>query len=105
MAEKSRWQIYMDLQKARNQADKLEEAARSIRGESRRFETCRAEVRQAWEGDNAARFTNKMGMVSQDLEKIAKRLDETAGIIRRNAKRMYDAEMEAKRLAEIRSHS
>lgn len=105
MAEKSRWQIHMDLTKARDQASKLEEAARSIRNESKRFETCRSDVKQAWEGDNATQFTYKMGHVSEDLEKIAKQLDKAAETIRKNAKRIYDAEMEAKRLADIRNHS
>lgn len=105
MAEKSRWQIHMDLVKAREQATKLEEAAKSVRNESKRFETCRNEVRQAWEGDNATKFTGKMGLVSEDLNKIASQLEKTADVIRKNAKKIYDAEMEAKRLAEIRNHS
>lgn len=102
MAEKSRFQIDMDLVKARNQARKLDEAARSVRRESERFESCRADVKQAWEGDNAARFTGKMNKVSNDLEKIAKQLEKTAEVIRKSAKKIHDAEMEAKRLADIR---
>lgn len=102
MAEKSRFQIEMDLAKARNQARKLEEAARSVRRESERFESCRSDVRQAWEGDNATRFTNKMNKVSNDLTKVANQLDRTADAIRKSAKKIHDAEMEAKRLADIR---
>ena len=105
MAEKSRWQIYMDLQRAKDQADKLYEAASSISGEADRFETCMSEVKHAWEGENAAKFTNKMGQVSEDLVKMAKKLEETADTIRKNAERIYNAEMEAKRLADIRNHS
>lgn len=105
MAEKSKTQIWYDLQKARAQADKLEEAAGAIRRESGRFGDCRADVMQAWEGDNATKFAGKMGIVTEDLTKIAAQLEKTAGVIRQNARNIYDAEMEAKRLAEIRNHS
>ena len=100
---KSTFQIAMDFQKAKNQAGKLEDAARTIRRESNRFTSCRNDVAAAWTGDNASRFTNKMGMVSEDLEKIAKNLEKTADAIRKNAKTIYDAEMEAKRIADIRT--
>lgn len=103
--EKSRLQIWMDFQKARAQADKLEEAAKSIKSESVRFSACRAEVANAWEGSNASKFTSKMGIVSEDLNKIASQLNRTAEVIRKNAKNLYDAEMEAKRIADLRNHS
>lgn len=103
--EKSRLQIWMDFQKARAQAEKLEEAAKNIRRESGRFSDCRAEVASAWEGSNATKFTGKMGIVSEDLKKIAAQLEKTAGVIRKNAKNLYDAEMEAKRIADLRNHS
>ena len=102
MAQKSNLQIFMDLVKAREQANKLDEAAKSIRKESSRFEECRADIKQSWEGDNANSFTGKMGIVSDDLAKIAKQLEKTADVIRKNAQKIHDAEMEAKRLAEIR---
>ena len=105
MAGKSRLQIHMDLVKAREQAEKLEEAARSIRNECKRFNNCRSDIKQAWEGDNATKFIGKMNVVSEDLAKIAKQLEKTATVIRKNAKNIYDAEMEAKRIAETRSHS
>ena len=104
MAVKTNFQIAMDFQKAKNQASKLDEAARTIRRESNRFTNCRNDVAASWTGDNATRFTSKMGMVSEDLEKIAKNLEQTADVIRKNAKTIYDAEMEAKRIAEVRTY-
>ena len=103
--EKSRYQIRMDYKKAQDQADKLDEAAKCIRQEGNRFHSCRVDIKHAWEGDNAKKFTAKMGMVSEDLEKIAKQLEKTADAIRKSAKNIYQAEMEAKRLADIRNHS
>ena len=100
--EKSRHQIWMDLQKAKSQADKLYDAAASIKKESAKFNDCRADISQAWEGNNASKFISKMGSVSEDLNKIAAQLERTADVIRENAKNIYDAEMEAKRLADIR---
>jgi WXG100 family type VII secretion target len=100
---KSGTQIMMDFNKARSQATKLENAAASIRREANRFTQCRSDVAASWTGDNASRFVNKMGLVSEDLMKIAKNLEQTAATIRKNAKTIYDAEMEAKRIAEIRT--
>jgi len=103
--EKSRIQIWYDLAKANDQANKLDEAAKAIKNESERFEGCRSEVTRAWEGDNAARFAGKMDVVTSDLRTLAKQLEATADVIRKNARNIYDAEMEAKRLADIRNHS
>ena len=102
---KSSFQINMDFQKSKIQAAKLEDAASSIRRESGRFTNCRNDVAAAWTGDNASRFTNKMGMVSEDLEAIARNLEKTAAAIRKNAKTIYDAEMEAKRIAAQRTYN
>jgi hypothetical protein len=46
-----------------------------------------------------------MGMVAEDLEKMASNLEKTAAAIRKNAKTIYDAEMEAKRIADMRTYS
>ncbi len=101
---KSNSQILMDFNNAKRQAARLEDAARSIRRESGRMSDCRNDVSAAWSGDNASKFIAKMGIVSEDLEKIASSLEKTAEVIRKNAKTMYDAEMEAKRIAEERTH-
>lgn len=103
--EKSRIEIWYDLAKARDQANKLVEAAKAIRKEKERFEGCKAEVSGVWEGDNAIRFSRKMELIANDLTRTAQQLELTAEVIRDNAKRIYDAEMEAKRLADIRVHS
>lgn len=101
---KSGSQIVLDYNNACRQAAKLEQAAASVRKESRRFQGCRSNVAAAWKGENAERFTGKMGMVTEDLEKIAKSLDKAAEVIRTNARLIYEAEMEAKRIAETRTY-
>lgn len=90
MADISRWEMHMELVKAGEQAGKLEETARIVRNESQRVDTCRSEVRQAWESDNATRFMGKMGLFSEDLKKIANQLDHAADEIRKNARRKHD---------------
>jgi WXG100 family type VII secretion target len=95
----------MDFQRARAQADKIDNAASSIRRESGRFTDCRNGVASCWSGDNASRFVSKMGLVSEDLDNIARNLEKTADAIRHNAKVIYDAEMEAKRIAELRTYN
>lgn len=103
--EKSRSMIHQDLQQARRQAQKLEDAAAAIRRERNRMEECRSDVAQAWKSDSSARFTGKMSAVAEDLGKIEAQLTKTARVIRENAQTIYNAEMEAKRLADIRNHS
>ena len=95
-------QIVMDFNKAKRQADELDRTAKAIRSESRRFSECRSEVTHAWQSESAINFTNKMGMVAEDLTKIAGELEKAATVIRDSARRIYEAEMEAKRLAEKR---
>jgi uncharacterized protein YukE len=102
MIIKTTAQININFMHARQQADKLDRAASAIRREGKNFNNCRNDVAASSTGDNAARFTNKMGMVAEDLEKIARNLEQTASVIRKNAKTIYDAEMEAKRIAEAR---
>jgi uncharacterized protein YukE len=99
---KTSTEILMDFTNAKRQAGRLEEAARAIRVEALRMEDCRRSVCGAWSGDNALRYTSKMGHVSGDLERIANNLDKAAAVLRKNAKALFDAEMEAIRLAEAR---
>lgn len=103
--EKSRLMIWYDLQQARRQAEKLEEAAEAIKRERNRMVECRADVAQAWKSDSSAKFTGKMSAVVEDLAKIESQLRKTAGVIQKTARNIYEAEMEAKRLADIRNHS
>ena len=106
MAEiKSRAQITFDFEMARTQAARLEAAAADIRREAGLLTGYKAEVAGAWESDNSVRFTGKMGRTAEELIRIAARLERTAGTIQKNARIIYNAEMEAKRLADIRSHS
>ncbi|MBR0373657.1 MAG: hypothetical protein IJH91_03890 [Mogibacterium sp.] len=99
---KSEHQIWVDLNKAKQQAAELERAAQTIRTESAKFGEYRNEVAHAWTSDSSTAFTSKMGMVTEDLLKIARELDNAAAAIRQSAQRIYNAEMEAKRLAEQR---
>ena len=101
---KSGTQILMDYNMACSQAEKLERAATSIKKECNRFEDCRGNVSTAWKGDNATRFTGKMRLVTEDLMKIAKSLEQAAEVIRKNAKIIYEADMKAKSIAESRTY-
>ena len=103
--EKSRTRIALDYNRAKKQAASLEEAAANIRRESNRVRSCKADVAHSWQGDNASRFTGKMSLAAEDLDKIARQLERAAGVVRKNARNIYDAEMEAKRLADMRNHS
>ena len=94
MAEiKSRASIMLDYKKATTNADYLKEAARAIWKESKNVGYCRADVMQAWQGDNANIFTGKMNMLSDELSRLAKQLEDAADVIKKNAKNIYDTQI------------
>ena len=55
-----------------------------------------------WKGDNAGEYIKKGFALKEDMDKTVKDIRETAGTIRTVAKNIYDAEMEALRIAEER---
>lgn len=68
----------MAYNKAKTQAELLKEAAAAVRKESDNVTECREKVMYAWQGDNASAFSGKMNMVSEDLSRIAKQLEDAA---------------------------
>lgn len=55
-----------------------------------------------WKGDNAGEYIKKGFALKENMDKTVKDIRETAGTIRTVAKNIYDAEMEALRIAEER---
>ena len=103
MAKKTALSIYLDYQKSIRQAELLEDAARTIKSEKTDLHSCRSSISSAWEGDNATIYLNKVKIVENDLDRLAKSLKNTANVIRKIAKQTYDAEQHALKLAEKRN--
>ena len=71
----------MAYEKAKTQAEYLKEAAAVVRKESDNVMNCRENITRAWQGDNAGAFIGRMNVLSDDLSRIAKQLEEAAEVI------------------------
>lgn len=100
---KSSYQISVDFQNAQDQARKLEDAASRLeRNVLRQMDTAEQGIHSAWKGQSATLFLSKEERLSGDIRRTASDLRGIASDIRRIARRIYDAEMEALRIAQSR---
>lgn len=100
---KSSNEIRFDFQNAMEQAKKLDALAESIdRRAANKVEETAQSVHAAWKGDSAARYIGKTRQLSQQLHQTANTLRDTAEDIRSVARRIYEAEMRALRIAQSR---
>ncbi|MBD5459952.1 MAG: WXG100 family type VII secretion target [Lachnospiraceae bacterium] len=99
----SRYQIQMDFNKAGQKANDLDDIADRL---SRIADTDLQNVLNSlgsdWKGDNAGAYIQKSQGVREHMQETVKDLRNTATTIRTIAKNIYDAEMEAVRIAEER---
>lgn len=92
--------INMEFNKAKKQAEKLEEIAREIEQTADdKMGNALAGINSAWKSDTAASYLQKGTKVQEDLKNRAKELRKVATTIRQIAKNTYDAEMNAYRIA------
>lgn len=96
--------IKIDFAAANAQAQRLEEVAEEIRRMANdRMKNTMAQMSANWKGDSAAAYFAKAEKLQSDILKTAGNLESIARSIRSTARRIYDAEREALRLAEQRS--
>ena len=101
---KSKYQIELDFKASINQAQKLENIASNIKKMSENdLEACMNQVKANWESTNATTFINKGRTLQQQISATAKELKKTAKTIRGIAETTKRAEMEAIRIATLRS--
>lgn len=93
--------IEMDFQNAQAQAKKLESAADNMKrlANQQMADTIR-EMASCWKGETATAYFQKAEKVRQDIADSAKALYAAANSIRTQARRIYDAEMQAIALAQ-----
>ena len=97
---KSSTQIRFDFQNAKNQANKLDELADNLEQQVvRKMSDTAQQLSAAWSGESANRYLVKQAELQQEVAETVRALREIAEEIRRIAKRVYDAEMEALRIA------
>lgn len=97
---KSSQEIIFDYQNAMTQAKRLDELAESIeRQVAGRMDDSVQSIHAAWKGDTSVRYLNKAQTLKDKIKKTSHTLRDMAGDIRRIATALYNAEMEAIRIA------
>lgn len=103
---KSSTQIRFDFQNAKQQADQLDELASNLEQQVlRQMFDANQQLRIAWTGESANRFVIKQNELQEKIRSTIRALREIADEIRRIAKRVYDAEMQAYYIASQRHNS
>ena len=99
----SRNQIQMDFDMAARQADELDNIASTLNIiSSKDFSDMLNRLGNDWKGDNANKYIHKGYILTENMQKTVASIQQTASTIRAIAKNIYDAEMEALRIAEER---
>lgn len=99
----SRYQISMDFDQAKKKADELERIAEELgRLSGTEFADTLNNLGTNWKGDNAQAYIQKGFSLKAKMEQTVGALRASASTIRAVAKNIYDAEMEAIRIAEER---
>lgn len=92
--------IKMDFANAIRQAENLERIAREMENLlNSQFDSCMNIVSRSWQGENALSYISKGKMVREDISREAKKIRDTAGVVREIARKLYEAEMRAYRRA------
>lgn len=99
----SRHQIQMDFTRATQKAKELDDIADNLsKLADTDLQNTLDGLNNDWKGDNAGEYIKKGFALKENMDKTVKDIRETAGTIRTVAKNIYDAEMEALRIAEER---
>ena len=93
----------MDFDRAARQADELDNIANNLNTiSSKDLPNILDQLRGDWKGDNADRYIGKGFVLTENMQKTVTSIRQAAATIRTIAKNIYDAEMEALRIAEER---
>ncbi|HJD21099.1 MAG TPA: WXG100 family type VII secretion target [Candidatus Gemmiger faecigallinarum] len=102
----TRHTIEMNFRQASAQASRLDEQAEAVRAiAERQLPDTMQQLSGDWSGTAAGQYLAKCEQLRQKLLNNARQLEQTADTIRRAARRLYNAEMAALRLAEERKAS
>lgn len=94
--------IEFDFQKAKRQADQLDQLANRLSNiSSNLFAGTMQDISFHWMGQNANNYLAKGRRLQGNMETTAVALHRIANDIRNVARRMYDAEMKAVQITEI----
>lgn len=102
----TRESIQFDFDQARKQADSLDRIADNLDNLGRhKLNNSMQTLSQNWKGANADAYLAKAGTLQNDITASASDLRSIASDIRTIARNIYNAEMEALRIAEEREYN
>lgn len=102
---KSKHEIKMDYEKAKQQAEKLEEAAEDLnRLQEYHFCNTLQQIANNWQGDSANAYINKGKTLQENMKTTATDLFSIAKAIKEIARQIYEAEMENYRREHEKHH-
>lgn len=97
---KTKQQISMDYQRVLSLTSELDRLADELSKEiGEKTDENLGLLRSGWEGDNASEFSLKIGQLQGNSKKTADAIKKISAGIRSNANMVYNAEMEAIRIA------
>lgn len=100
----SKSEIRINFRQAIHQAEQLESVAdRLDKLAKNKMESSMRSLSNAWKGHNAAEFLAKETLLQENIIRTTYEIREIAAVIRFTAHRIYEAEMEALRIAEERN--
>lgn len=99
----SRSEIRFNFNQALAQASELDSVADHLEQLDRKTENSMQTLSAAWKGQNATAFLKKEDRLKSEVRKTAAEIHNIADDIRRIARRIYEAEMEALRIAQQRN--
>lgn len=101
----SRRTIEFDFRLAKQKANELDEIAENLQNLSNnKLNNTMQNLSAGWKGESASLYLSKGQTLQEEMIKTSKNLRQVAGTIRTVAKRIYEAEMEALRIAEERDN-
>lgn len=102
---KSLLSIEFDFRQANRRAEELEEISDNLKKlADEELETSLQSLQEAWKGEAAGAYLTKGSRLKNKILKSSNDLKKTAAAIRNVAKRTYDAEMTAYRIAMERNY-
>ncbi|MBQ9136704.1 MAG: WXG100 family type VII secretion target [Lachnospiraceae bacterium] len=100
----SRWQVTMDFNSAKSKANELDRIAGDLkRLANTDLDGTMTDLSADWKGDNATAYIRKGQNLKEQIQDTVSSLERTADTIRAIAQNIYNAEMEAIRIAEERA--
>lgn len=102
----SRSEIEFDFDQAKKQAKRIDEIADDLSNLSKsKLENTLSTLSANWKGQNASNYLAKGGRLQGEINGTANELHSIASTIREIARRIYEAEMAALRIAEEREYN